>query len=277
MHLIFQKIPGLATRYARKRITRTISERSADGRGVFLNLGCGTRYHKDLINIDTFGNHDIIPWNLAKKLPIPDASVDVIYSSHVLEHLTPDDTRRHLQECHRILKPKGIIRIVVPDLEKIARTYLTCLEAALSEEEGANARYNWIMLELLDQMVRHTSGGHMLAYWSQADVPAEDFIISQVGVEYLRSRSYILEQNSTPKPSPQNPLSVGLFRLCGEVHQWMYDRYSLSRLLMEVGFSKITQVTSTQSSIQAYTSYNLDTEPDGSTYKPDSLYIEALR
>ena len=274
---IFQKIPGFTTFLSKKRFIRIISDRSANGKEVFLNLGCGTKYHRDWINIDTRGNCDVIPWNLTKGLPIPDASVDVIYSSHVIEHFTPDDARKHLQECHRILKPRGIIRLVAPDLEKIARTYLTCLEDALRKEEGASARYNWIMLEFLDQMVRHTSGGQMLAYWSQPKIPAEDFIVSQVGVEYLRYRSHIAEQNSTPQPSSHDPLSVGLFRLCGEVHQWMYDRYSLSRLLRETGFSKVTQVTSTQSSILDFQSYNLDTEADGSIYKPDSLYIEGMR
>jgi hypothetical protein len=32
---------------------------------------------------------------------------------------------------------------------------------------------------------------------------------------------------------------IGSFRLGGEIHMWMYDRFSHSRLLREVGFEDI--------------------------------------
>src|SRR5206468_10255188 len=40
-------------------------------------------------------------------------------------------------ECHRVLKPGGILRVVVPDLERIARESIRNLERALASEEGA--------------------------------------------------------------------------------------------------------------------------------------------
>ena len=69
---------------------------------------------------------------------------------------------------------------------------------------------------------------------------------------------------------------IGKFRLGGEVHQWMYDRYSIANLLKSNGFTQIEIKT-------AFTSNNLDFEKnglDGITpvkRKPDSLYIEAIR
>lgn len=57
-------------------------------------------------------------------LPVASATVDRAYCSHVLEHLALDDCRRAIGETLRILKPGGIFRIVLPDLEGYARTYM---------------------------------------------------------------------------------------------------------------------------------------------------------
>ncbi len=57
-------------------------------------------------------------------LPVPDGACDAVYCSHVLEHLSLLDLRTALAEIRRILKPGGIFRAVVPDLEYLARHYL---------------------------------------------------------------------------------------------------------------------------------------------------------
>ena len=75
----------------------------------------------------------------------------------------------------------------------------------------------------------------------------------------------------------ESPLyEVARFRDSGEVHQWMYDDYSLKRLLEEQGFNSAVRKTASESYIKDWASYSLDTEPDGSVYKPDSLYMEAI-
>lgn len=61
--------------------------------------------------------------NLCKPLPYPDNSVEVIFSSHVFEHLFLDEVEKLINECFRVLKPGGICRVVVPDLEKIMALY----------------------------------------------------------------------------------------------------------------------------------------------------------
>jgi predicted SAM-dependent methyltransferase len=45
----------------------------------------------------------------------PDASTDVVFSEMMLEHMTPREAWLFLEECYRILKPGGLIRIVIPD------------------------------------------------------------------------------------------------------------------------------------------------------------------
>jgi hypothetical protein len=72
-------------------------------------------------------------------------------------------------------------------------------------------------------------------------------------------------------------LGVGRFRLGGEIHQWMYDRFSLRRLIEQAGFRGVIQRSATESYIENWASENLDTNPDGSVYKPDSLFMEAVK
>jgi hypothetical protein len=67
-------------------------------------------------------------------------------------------------------------------------------------------------------------------------------------------------------------LQIGRFRQSGEVHQWMYDHYSLALLLKKCGLENIIQCSATESGIPDWVSWNLDTEPDGTVYKP-TLFI----
>ncbi len=62
--------------------------------------------------------------DVRKGLPLAASSVDRVYCSHVLEHLALDDCRAALGETYRVLKPGGVFRLVLPDLEAQTRAYL---------------------------------------------------------------------------------------------------------------------------------------------------------
>jgi predicted SAM-dependent methyltransferase len=254
-----------------------LTNRAIAKQPVLCNLGCGSRHHSAWINLDFEGDGvAVLAWDLRKGVPLQDSCCDAVYSSHAIEHFNRVAARSFLAECHRVLKPGGILRLVAPDLEDITRTYLQCLEAARRGENGAADRYQWIVVELLDQLVRHESGGEMLRLWSRADVPAEDFIAQRVGTEYWRARQHCRGRGVT-EARPSDPLMVGRFRLGGEVHQWMYDRYSLGLLMANSGFVGVRSCTASESSIEDFVSYCLDTERDGTTYKPDSFFMEARK
>jgi predicted SAM-dependent methyltransferase len=256
-----------------KRIRQAAQE--AEKSSVLCNLGCGTRTHGDWINIDFHGDgRAVFSWDLRLGVPLPDRACDAVYSSHVIEHFSRDGARRFLDECRRVLKPGGIIRLVAPDLEGIIRAYLSCLEAVRQGNHDAADKYEWMVIELLDQMLRHRSGGEMLKYWCRPIVPAEHFIVDRVGTEYWRARKHCKGRVIGEKPLDAK--EVGEFRLGGEVHQWMYDSYSLGKLLADCGFRRIRQCKANESGIEGFAGYHLDTEPDGSIYKPDSFFMEAI-
>ncbi len=275
----------------------------------YLNLGCGYRFHHAWTNLDFVSTDpSVIAHNLAQGIPYPDGSFDVVYHSHVLEHFSKSDASMLLKECYRVLRPQGILRVVVPDLEQIARTYLMAMEHADQGNIAWSNHYDWLLLEMYDQVARNYPGGEMLTYLFRSEIPNMDFVVQRSGVEVktlIETGQARRSQPQTISHSPQrlqqvlhflrdasyrrevwlklllgkeySALQIGRFRQSGEVHQWMYDRYSLSRLLKDMGFQNVTLQSAVDSKIPDWRSFNLDTEVDGTVYKPDSLFMEAIK
>ena len=64
-----------------------------------------------------------------KRVPLPDSSVEVLYSCHMMEHLEKERALGFLREALRVLEPAGIIRVVVPDLKRMAERYMADSDA----------------------------------------------------------------------------------------------------------------------------------------------------
>ncbi|MYL82952.1 glycosyltransferase [Desulfovibrio aerotolerans] len=242
-----------------------------------LNLGCGNAFHPDWVNVDVVPRPPhVFGYNLRRGVPFADALFDAVYHSHVLEHFSRKGAAFFLRECLRALVPGGVLRVAVPDLEGAARAYLKALDEACHDAPGAGERHEWMTVELLDQLTRHGSGGEMLEFWQRRPVPAREFVLSRVGGEARP----VLDAPAVPPQAPAaepTAEAVGAFRLSGECHLWMYDRYSLGRLLLEAGFEAVRPVTAWESDIPDFAGYGLDVEPGGGVRKPDSLFIEARR
>jgi SAM-dependent methyltransferase len=244
----------------------------------------------------------VISHNLNKGIPYKDASFQVVYHSHLLEHFSKECGHHLLLECCRVLKPGGILRVAVPDLERIVREYLNALDEAA--RGTATDNYDWMMIELYDQTVRESTGGEMGRYLSKREIPNRDFVISRIGrhafappsqrrpgrlVSLLTSAARLSSALNTRLERAANlvyrlilgnrfhALDLGRFRLAGEVHLWMYDRYSLSTALQGAGFRHAMARSATDSLVPAWSSYGLDVDQDGIIYKPDSLYMEAVK
>jgi predicted SAM-dependent methyltransferase len=90
------------------------------GNSIKINIGSGSvRGINGWITLDLSDNADIF-WNLNQKMPFPDNSVDMIYSSHLFEHFLYPKIIEIMGDCYRILKPDGVFSIAVPN----ARLYI---------------------------------------------------------------------------------------------------------------------------------------------------------
>ena len=72
------------------------------------NLGCGNQICPGWINIDiTRTGPNVVAHDLSTGIPLPNESCEVVYHSHVLEHLKRPDAQFFMGECFRVLKPGG--------------------------------------------------------------------------------------------------------------------------------------------------------------------------
>jgi SAM-dependent methyltransferase len=208
---------------------------------------CGALHSRGLLSparyqrILKMDPHTIV-WDVRRGIPFPDSSFDVVYHSHLLEHIDRHAAPAFLRECVRVLKTDGILRVVVPDLELLSRRYLERLEryphSALASEVEEAAR------AIFDQMIIRTPEARM----QQKPI-----------VRVLES------------------LLVGDTGRNGAAHRWMYDRVSLEWLVRDAGLKPTGTYTHDTSAIEGWRDFGLDTEPDGTAYKTDSLYMEAMR
>jgi predicted SAM-dependent methyltransferase len=258
----------------------------------YLNLGCGNLFNKDWVNVDFNSRSKYVKrHDLSKGIPFKDNEFDAVYHSHVLEHFGKDTGKFFLSECFRVLKTGGIIRVVIPDLENIAREYLKNLEEILNGNPDYEKKYNWILLELYDQTLRESPGGEMQKKILEDDVFLKNYIAERVGSEFVSAGLNTM----TFKNKLRNAIGkytdgflnflfgksfqyyqIGKFRCGGEIHQWMYDRYSLSKLLKDLGFKNIEVKDAFSSNIPNYDLYNFDlykNQPRGKS----SLILEACK
>ena len=95
---------------------KSLSEKAPTSNPVVLDFGCGTRPYEPLflersfryIGADLYGNPQAeIQFASGEQLPLEASSVDIVFSSQVLEHVCA--VSEYLKECKRVLKPGGLL------------------------------------------------------------------------------------------------------------------------------------------------------------------------
>jgi len=186
---------------------------------------------------------DVVVHDLRKGIPAADASLDAVYHSHVLEHIDRHAVPVFLAEIRRVLKPGGVHRIAVPDFERYARAYLASLEKAV-EDPVMRAHHDAAVSQMILQMVRREAFG---------------------------------TSRQPPLQRRVENLLLGDARKRGETHMWMWDRVNLPDALDRAGFRDTEIVDWQTSRVPDWNDIGLDRSAEGGEYKPESLYVEALR
>lgn len=139
----------------------------------------GLLNEQQIENIKWNMKHNIQFADATKSIPLQTSSVDCIYTSHMVEHLSQKGARSFIKEVKRVLKVGGVVRIAVPDLRIAVDDYL--------ETNDADAFMRGILVQAPE-------------------------------INTLKQK-------------------INLFISGYRHHQWMYDGTSLSKLLIEMGFS----------------------------------------
>lgn len=160
--------------------------------------------------------------------------------------------------------------------------------------------YDWLMLEILDQMVRMESGGQMQQCFSEIQASrdtthasiiqhrvGEDLLtytpthrisfLSKLTLDKLANKCLHLYLKMLYYLTPRSIRSeIFIKTSIGERHKWAYDCFSLTRMLQQCGFQDIDIMQYNTSSIPNFNDYLLDINADSTPYKGvSSIYIEA--
>ena len=141
----------------------------------------GLLNEQQIENIKWNMEHNIQFADATKSIPLQTSSIDCIYTSHMVEHLSQKGVRSFLREVKRVLKVGGVVRIAVPDLRIAVDDYL--------ETNDADAFMRGILVQAPE-------------------------------INTLKQK-------------------INLFVSGYRHHQWLYDGASLSKLLIEMGFSSV--------------------------------------
>ena len=192
-----------------------------------LNIGCGRNCKEGFINIDSVERENKLDMilDVTKKFPFEKDSVDYIYAEHFIEHLNWLEGLKFLRNCFRVLKPNGILRLVLPDYYHIFQAYLD-RDYAFFEvffkglNEGDLPYYCRVYNET--EKVRR----------ERKDNPPPDWHLSRKKEDRerleLRCRRYMF----------MIEIVDWFCHQYGE-HKTLWDYWSLNGYLMEMGFSKI--------------------------------------
>lgn len=186
---------------------------------------------------------NVILHDMRKGLPYADSSVDAVYHSHMLEHIDRPYVPPFQKEVWRVLKPGGIQRICIPDLELATRRYLDSVESC-QRDPARIALHDEAVHHLLEQSVR-----------KEAAATSEQRPVRR----WLENRL------------------LGGARERGETHQWMYDRYNLRAIVEEAGFHSFEIKSWNESDIPRWQEIGLELLATGPEYKLESLYAECRK
>ena len=246
------------------------AKRLPDGRAM-LNIGCGTRMHPGWNNLDfspytLLAQHpslakalraggvlsseraarlagvapDVIRHDLRRGIPFASGTFDVVYHSHFLEHVDREAVPSVIGENIRVLKPGGVVRVVVPDLRAIVGRYTDALAALDAGDAAAREQHEGATHELFDQMVRRRSTG---SGEQRAPVAAVERVIR------------------------------GSAARTGENHRWMYDSHSLGWALEAAGFVDVEALEAGTSKVAGWSDFgSTSTRTAASTSPPRSSW-----
>ena len=264
----------------------------------YLNLACGDHFvtSSEWENADWAPkSRDVKQSDLLKRLPYSDCTFDLVYSSHFLEHIPLAQVRTFLEECRRVLKTDGVLRLVLPDFENIAREYIRNIDA----RNHLLSEFN--IVEMIDQCVRTESGGELVKWYRKVDnLELQDYIhrrtgyinsgrttgapskvsrIKKLTVKKVLNKIHLVMVKTVISLLPtwykQNHISN---TATGELHRWVHDFNSLKKILVEAGFRNVSKLDAFKSLYSEFPNIPLDVDEKGRSRKGlESMYIEAVR
>lgn len=227
-----------------------------------LNIGGGSWFKRGWLNLDYYGDNAFIDINQNllenQELPFSDESLELIFTSHVLEHLPDEVVLNLLKECYRTLKKGGILRISVPDMEKAFTAYVNG-DQNFFKIGGVDTKGDSIERRL----VNYFASFGMENYGGEKDYsggPIVDDSVVKEKISSLGKYEFVKWCASLiPKDAPYK----------GHINGYDYEK--LARFLKNVGFREVYKSSYRNSTVKELRGQKFDNRP------MVSLYVEAVK
>ena len=222
----------------------------------------------------------------ARPLPFGTGCFHAIYARRIVEHLASDEARNFVNEAHRLLLQGGVLRVSVPDTEELARDYLAAIDRARAEPRPDTIKdVHEKRVSYIDQFVRRVPGGALGRYIASGQMSEENLRRAYgdaLGAIAVASKSPTSSLRPKLRQRVKEAARLLLRRrwvhethATREAHLWIYDRFSLPRLLSAAGFSDVRVVGPDVSAIPGWERWALDTSELGAHPFEPSLTVEA--
>jgi len=138
------------------------------------------RYYEKSEYLSLLSDNRFIHHGLNYGLPLEDSVADFLYTSHFVEHLFRADAKHLLDESYRVLKPQGVIRITIPDLEYAISLYekgdkekMLTAYFFVEDDESYYARHKYMYdYEMISELLRNAGFKNIKrCKYQQGDTP----------------------------------------------------------------------------------------------------------
>jgi predicted SAM-dependent methyltransferase len=110
--------------FVKRRLVKPVLPPRADGR-LLIHVGCGEIDSPEFVNVDAqpYPHVHFVSDDITDLSMFDDGSADLIYLCHVLEHVRRREILDVLTEFRRVLRPGGVLRLSVPDFDRLVEMY----------------------------------------------------------------------------------------------------------------------------------------------------------
>jgi predicted SAM-dependent methyltransferase len=189
--------------FMRRKLIKPALPKNENGK-VLLHIGCGKINAPGFINIDAqpMAHVHIVKDDITSLEDFDSESVDFIYMCHILEHIKRDDLVKVLTELKRVLKKNGVLRLSVPDFDRLIEVYSASgkdinsihLQLMGGQDHDYNFHYsvfNGVYLSGLLEKV----GFHNVAIWDPYNCRYHDFKDKAMRVMTVSGKKFPISLN----------------------------------------------------------------------------------
>lgn len=169
--------------FLKRRFIEPAPPKNAGDR-LLLHIGCGPIKSPEFINIDAvpYAHVHIVTDDIGQLSAFADGTVDLVYMCHVLEHIKRPMLERILSEMFRIIKAGGVLRLSVPDFDRLLDVYVRagrdpeaiCMLLMGGQDSEYNIHYSIFNRHSLEGILRKT-GFRDIRTWDPWNCEHHDF------------------------------------------------------------------------------------------------------